>query len=122
MEEWDNAEKSLQDACNIDPKNGDYLAHLAWSIYRNPRNLSSRAMQDKVRQMLNRALTLDRGANAFAFKGYMLFEAGQDSLAEAEFTKALKLDARQAMARKGLREIQEKRELEKKGMFRRMFR
>jgi hypothetical protein len=52
----------------------------------------------------------------------MLFEAGQDSLAEAEFTKALKLDARQAMARKGLREIQEKRELEKKGMFRRMFR
>lgn len=122
MEEWDNAEKSLQDACNIDPKNGDYLAHLAWSIYRNPRNLSSRAMQDKVRQMLNRALTLDRGANAFAFKGYMLFETGQDSLAEAEFTKALKLDARQAMARKGLREIQEKRELEKKGMFRRMFR
>jgi CheY-like chemotaxis protein/tetratricopeptide (TPR) repeat protein len=122
MEEWDNAEKSLQDACNIDPQNGDYLAHLAWSIYRNPSNLSSRAMQDKVRQMLNRALTLDRGANAYAFKGYMLFEAGQDSLAEAEFTKALKLDARQAMARKGLRELQEKREQEKKGMFRRMFR
>ena len=121
MEEWDNAEKALQDACNIATKNGDYLAHLAWSIYRNPRNGSSPAMREKVRQMLNRALTLDRVPSAYAFKGWILLEGGQDLLAEAEFSKALKLDARTALARKGLREITEKREQEKKGLFRRMF-
>jgi CheY-like chemotaxis protein/curved DNA-binding protein CbpA len=121
MEEWDNAEKALQDACNIDPNSGDYQAHLAWAIYRNPKNAASRAMQEKARLLLNRALTLERTAAGFAFKGWMLFEAGQDALAEAEFTKALKLDARQQMARKGLRSLQEKREQEKKGLFRRMF-
>ncbi|BCA78480.1 response regulator [Desulfuromonas sp. AOP6] len=121
MEEWDNAEKALQDACNIAPKNGDYLAHLAWSIYRNPQHGSSPAMREKVRQTLNRALTLDRVPSAYAFKGWILLEGGQDLLAEAEFSKALKLDARNNLARKGLREITEKREQEKKGLFRRMF-
>lgn len=121
MEEWDNAEQCLQDACNIAPDNGDYQAHLAWAIYRNPKNSASRAMQEKARQLLNRALTLERTAAGFAFKGWMLFEAGQDVVAEAEFNKSLKLDARQQMARKGLRALQEKREQEKKGLFRRMF-
>ncbi|HXV21586.1 MAG TPA: response regulator [Desulfuromonadales bacterium] len=121
MEEWDNAETALQDACNIDPNNGDYLAHLAWAIYRNPRNAASRAMQEKARQLLNRALTLERTAAGFAFKGWLLFEAGEDTLAEAEFNKALKLDARQLMARKGLKSLLETREREKKGLFRRMF-
>jgi curved DNA-binding protein CbpA len=121
MEEWDNAETALQDACNIDPNNGDYQAHLAWAIYRNPRNAASRAMQEKARQLLNRALTLERTAAGFAFKGWMLFEAGEDTLAEGEFNKALKLDARQQMARKGLRNLQETRERERKGLFRRMF-
>ena len=121
MEEWDNAETALQDACNIDPNNGDYQAHLAWAIYRNPRNAASRAMQEKARQLLNRALTLERTAAGFAFKGWILFEAGEDTLAEGEFNKALKLDARLQMARKGLRSLQETREREKKGLFRRMF-
>ena len=122
MEEWDNAEKALQDACNIDGRNGEYLANLAWAIYRNPRNARSRAMQDKARQMLNRSLTLERNPAGFAYKGWMLLEGGQDALAEAEFTKALKLDARHTLARKGLRELQEKREQQKKGLFGRMFR
>lgn len=121
MEEWDNAEQALQDACNIDPNNGDYLAHLGWTIYRNPKNAASRAMLEKARLFLNRALTLERTAAGFAFKGWMLFEAGQDAIAEGEFNKALKLDARQQMARKGLRALQEKREQEKRGLFRRMF-
>jgi len=121
MEEWDNAEAALQDACNIDPNNGDYLAHLAWAIYRNPRNAASRAMQEKARQLLNRSLTLERTAAGFAFKGWMLFEAGEDNLAEGEFNKSLKLDARQQRARKGLRSLLETRERERKGLFRRMF-
>ncbi|PLX95413.1 MAG: hypothetical protein C0621_03595 [Desulfuromonas sp.] len=122
MEEWDNAEKALQDACNIDSNNGDYLAHLAWAVYRNPSYTNSRAMLDKARQMLNRAISMERTAAAFAFKGWMLFEAGQDNLAESEFGKALRQDARNTLARKGMRTLQEKREQEKKGLFRRMFR
>lgn len=122
MQEWESAEKALQDACNIDPNSGSYLAHLAWAIYRNPKNETSRAMREKAGQLLNRALVLERTAPGFAFKGWMLLEGGQEALAEAEFNKALKLDARQPLARKGLRAIGEKREQEKKGLFRRMFR
>ncbi|MDT8440066.1 MAG: response regulator [Desulfuromonadales bacterium] len=121
MEEWDSAEKALQEAVNFDPDNGDYLASLAWAIYRNPKYAASQAMRTKARQMLNKAVTLDRQPQAFAYKGWLLFEAGQESLAEAEFSKALKLDARHPLARKGLRAIQERREQQKKGLFRRMF-
>jgi DnaJ-class molecular chaperone len=121
MEEWENAEKALQEAVNFDTGNGDYLAHLAWTIHRNPKNQTSRAMQEKARQMLNRALTLERTAPGFAFKGWMLLESSQDALAEAEFNKALKLDARSQLARRGLRVLQEKREQQKKGLFGRMF-
>lgn len=121
MEEWDNAEKALQDAVNTDPDNGDYLANLAWAIYRNPKYSDSLAMRNKAKQMLNRSITMERTALAFAYKGWMLFEAGQESMAEAEFSKALKLDARLSMARRGLRNLQEQQEQQKKGLFKRMF-
>jgi DNA-binding response OmpR family regulator/curved DNA-binding protein CbpA len=121
MEEWDNAEKTLKDACAIEPDNGDTLAHLSWAIYRNPRYAASRPTLDRAKQMLNRAITMERTAPAFAFKGWILVDAGQESLAEGEFNKALKIDARNTLARKGLRRIQEKREQEKKGIFGRMF-
>jgi CheY-like chemotaxis protein/curved DNA-binding protein CbpA len=121
MEEWDSAEKSLQDACNIDPQNSLYMAHLAWAIYSNPANANSRAMLEKSKQMLNRSLTLERTAEAFAFKGKILLEGGQEGLAEMEFNKSLRLNARLSLARTGLRQIQEKREQESKGLFRRIF-
>ncbi len=121
MEEWDNAERALQEAVNFDSSNGDTLAHLAWAIYRNPKNAASRAMQEKARQMLNRAITMERTAPGFAFKGWMLLESGQDAMAEAEFNKALKLDVRSMIARRGLRALQEKKEQQKKGLFGRMF-
>ncbi len=44
-----------------------------------------------------------------------------EGLAEIEFNKALRLNARLPMARAGLRQIQEKREQESKGLFRRIF-
>jgi len=122
MEEWDNAEQALQDACNIDPDNGHYLAALAWSIYRNPKNTRSRAMLEKARQLLGKALKLEKSAEGFAYKGWMHFDAGQDTLAEAEFNKALRINSRQQLARQGLRAIQGKQELENKGLFRKMFR
>jgi CheY-like chemotaxis protein/tetratricopeptide (TPR) repeat protein len=121
MEEWDNAEKALQEAVNADPNNGDYLASLAWAIYRNPKYADSQAMLNKAKQMLNKSITMERTAQAFAYKGWMLLEAGQESMAEAEFNKALKQDARHAMARKGLRTLQEQQEQQKKGLFKRMF-
>ena len=122
MGEWDNAIKALQDAVNFDQQNGDYLAHLGWAIYKNPANARSQAMRDKGKQMINKALTLERTAQGHAFKGWIIFEAGQTNLAESEFNKALKLDARNPLARSGLRELREKQEQEKKGMFKKMFR
>ncbi len=121
MEEWDNAEKALQEAVNFDSNSGDYLAALAWAIYRNPKYADSQAMQNKARQMINKSVTLERTPQAFAYKGWMLLESGQTSIAEAEFNKALKLDAHQMMARKGLRTLQEQKEAQKKGLFKRMF-
>lgn len=122
MQEWDNAEKALQDAVNAETNNGDYLANLAWAIYRNPKYANSQAMMNKAKQMLNKSISMERSAQSFAYKGWMLLEAGQESMAEAEFNKALKLDARQSMARKGLRTLQEQQEQQKKGLFKRMFR
>jgi len=121
MEEWDNAEKALQEASNADPDNGDYMASLAWAIYRNPKYEGSHAMLNKAKQMLNKAISMERSAQAFAYKGWMLLESGQESMAEAEFNKALKLDARHVMARRGLRTLQEHQEQQKKGLFKRMF-
>jgi tetratricopeptide (TPR) repeat protein len=121
MEEWDNAERALQEAVNADPDNGDYLANLAWAIYRNPKFTDSLAMRNKAKQMLNKSITMERTALAFAYKGWMLFEAGQESMAESEFNKALKLDARLSMARRGLRNLQEQQVQQKKGLFKRMF-
>jgi len=122
MEEWDNAEKALQEAVNADTNNGDYLANLAWSIYRNPKYSGSQAMLNKAKQMLNKSIAMERTSQAFAYKGWMLLEAGQTSMAEAEFNKALKQNARQSMARKGLRTLKEQQDQQKKGLFKRMFR
>ncbi len=121
MEEWDNAEEALQQAVNADSNNGDYLANLGWAIYRNPRYSESQAMRNKAKQMLNKSITMERTAQAFAYKGWILLEAGQESMAEAEFNKALKLSASQTMARKGLRTLKNQQEQQKKGFFKRMF-
>ncbi len=121
MEEWDNAEKALQEAVTFDPNSGEVLAHLAWAIYRNPRHAESQAMQNKARQMVNKALTLERTAQGFAYKGWMLMQNGQELMAESEFNKALKLDARHSRARQGLRTLRERQEQQKKGLFKRMF-
>ena len=55
-------------------------------------------------------------------KATSLYKRGNVKGAVAEFNKALKINARNTMARKGLRQIQEKREADKKGLFRKMFR
>lgn len=121
MGEYDNAEKALQDAFTLEPNSAQHCAFLAWVIYRNPANKNSRASQEKARNLLSKSLQLDKTAEAFAFRGWMLLDEGRDGLAEGEFQKALKLNANETHARKGFRLIAEKRDAQNKGFFRKIF-
>ena len=121
MGEFENAEKALQDAYTLEPDNAGHAAFLAWAIYRNSANSNSRAAQERARTLLTKSLQIAKSAEAFAFRGWMLFDEGRDGLAEGEFLKALKINAKEPNALKGLRLISEKRENEKKGVLRRFF-
>ncbi len=121
MEEFENAEKALQDAYTLEPDNALHCALLAWAIYRNPANRSSRASQEKAKMLLAKSLQIEKSAEAFALRGWMLLDEGRDGLAEGEFQKAVKINPKERNARNGLRQIAEKREAEKKGLFRRIF-
>ncbi|MBP1728555.1 MAG: response regulator receiver protein [Deltaproteobacteria bacterium] len=121
MGEFENAEKALQDAYTLEPDNAGHAAFLAWAIYRNSANSNSRAAQERARSLLTKSLQVAKSAEAFAFRGWMLFDEGRDGLAEGEFLKALKINAKEPNALKGLRLVSEKRENEKKGVLRRFF-
>jgi len=122
MEEFENAEKALQEAYTLEPDNALHCAILAWAIYRNPANRSSRASQEKAKMLLAKSLQIEKCAEAFALRGWMLIDEGREGLAEGEFQKALKINPKDKNARDGLRQIAGKRETEKKGLFRRIFR
>ena len=121
MEDYANAERALQDAYTLDPQDALTSAYLAWSIYKNPSNSGSRAAVEKCRMLLSKSLQMGRCAEAFAFRGWMLLDEGRDGLAEGEFVKALKLNDRDRVALAGMRQITERRETEKKGLFKRIF-
>jgi DNA-binding response OmpR family regulator/tetratricopeptide (TPR) repeat protein len=121
MEDFANAERALQDAYTLDPQDARTCAFLAWSIYKNPSNAGSRTSVDKCRMLLSKSLQMGRCAEAFAFRGWMLLDEGRDGLAEGEFLKALKFDSRDRVAQTGMRLITERREAEKKGLFKRIF-
>ena len=121
MGEYENAEKALQEAYSLEPDNAMHAALYAWAIYRNPANKNTRGALEKARMLLGKSLQSGKSAEAFAFRGLMLLDEGREGLAEGEFLKALKLNAREPNARQGLKLIEERRESEKKGLFRRMF-
>lgn len=121
MEDYAHAEQALQEAYTLEPNDAPTSAYLAWSIYKNPSNVGSRAAQEKCRMLLSKSLQMGRCAEAFAFRGWMLLDEGRDGLAEGEFLKALKMNAREQTALSGMRVIAERRETEKKGLFRRIF-
>jgi len=121
MEEYENAEKALQEAYTLEPNDAKHCALLAWAMYRNPANRNSRAALEKVRMLLGKSLQCGRNAEAFAYRGWMLLEEGRDGLAEGEFLKSLKLNPKEAVARSGMRLIEEKREADRKGILRKLF-
>jgi len=121
MEDYPQAERALQDAYTLEPQDAPTSAYLAWSIYKNPANSGSRAAQEKCRMLLSKSLQMGRCAEAFAFRGWMLLDEGRDGLAEGEFMKALKLNPKEHTAQAGMRLISQRRESEKKGLFKRIF-
>jgi len=121
MGEYENAEKALQDAYTLEPDNSGHTAFLAWAIYNNSANSNSKAALERARNLLTKSLQIEKTAEAFAFRGWMLYDEGRDGLAESEFLKALKINPREPVASKGMKLINEKRESDKKGMLRRFF-
>lgn len=121
MDDFKSAERALQDAYTLDPQDARTCAFLAWAIYKNPSNAGSRASLDKCRMLLSKSLQMGRCAEAFSFRGWMLLDEGRDGLAEGEFIKALKFNPRELLSQAGMRLIAERREAEKKGLFRRIF-
>jgi CheY-like chemotaxis protein/tetratricopeptide (TPR) repeat protein len=122
MGEFDNAEKSLQETYTLDPDNARHCAYLAWAVNRNPANKNSRAAIDRARNLLGKSLHLEKSAEAYAFRGWMLLYEGRDGLAEGEFQKALRINPKEPYACKGIRHITERREKENKGFFHKIFR
>lgn len=121
MGEYENAEKALQEAYTLEPDNSDHTAFLAWAIYNNSVNSRSKTALERARNLLTKSLQIEKSAEAFAFRGWMLYDEGRDGLAESEFLKALKINPREPVALKGMQLINEKREGDKKGVFRRLF-
>lgn len=121
MGEYENAEKALQEAYILEPDNSGHTAFLAWAIYNNSANSKSKTALERVRNLLTKSLQIEKSAEAFAFRGWMLYDEGRDGLAESEFLKALKINPREPVALKGLKLINDKRDGDKKGVFRRLF-
>jgi tetratricopeptide (TPR) repeat protein len=121
MGEYENAEKALQDAYTLEPDNSGHTAFLAWAVYNNPANSRSKTALERARNLLTKSLQIEKNAEAFAFRGWMLYDEGRDGLAESEFLKALKINPRESVATRGLKLIHEKRDGDKKGVLRRFF-
>lgn len=121
MGEHDNAEKALNDAYTLEPDDPGHCAYLAWAIYRNPANRNSQAAREKARGLLVKAIQYGKISETFSFRGWMLLDEGRDGLAEGEFQKALRINPGDRLAQKGLRQITEQREGEKRGLLKRFF-
>ncbi|MBI1922178.1 MAG: response regulator [Geobacter sp.] len=121
MGEYENAEKALNDAYTLEPDDPDHCAFLAWAIYRNPANRSSQTAREKARGLLVKAMQYGKISETFSFRGWMLLDEGRDGLAEGEFQKALRTNPGDRLAQKGLRQIAEQREGEKRGLLKRFF-
>jgi len=119
--QYESAEKAFTNLVNMAPDKPEYLAFLALSIYNNPAKRGSKTTIDKAKELINKSLQMGKLSISYALKGTILFDEGNLSLAEAEFNKALKINPSNKTALKKMEEIKERREQEKGGLFKRMF-
>ncbi len=118
--DFEAAERALAAALALEPA-PETQAHLAWAIFKNPKNQWNRGALERARGLLTKSLSGKPTADAFAYRGSMFLAEGKAGLAEIEFQKALRLSPRHRLASRELAAVEEKRAREEKGFFRRLF-
>ncbi|MBE9504833.1 MAG: response regulator [Proteobacteria bacterium] len=119
--QYDSAEKAFLNCINIFSKKPEYYAYLAIAIYNNPVNKGNATSVGRTKELINKSLKLGKLSIAYALKGTILLDEGNLTLAESEFNKALKINPSNKTALKKLEIITERREQDKKGLFRKIF-
>ena len=120
--QYESAEKTFTTCLTMNPDKPEYQVYLAVAIYHNPLNRGNPAMIKRAKDLVNKSLTWEKTAIAYALKGTMLLDEGLQNLAEAEFHKALRLNPKNRTSLKKLEEMRlKKEEEEKKGFFQKMF-
>lgn len=119
--QFEGAEKAFTNLVNMVPDKSEYLTYLALAMYNNPVNRRSGVSVKKVKDLINKSLKLGKLSMTYALKGALFFDEGNLSLAEAEFNKALKINPSNKTATKKMEEIRGRREQEKGGLLKRMF-
>ncbi len=118
---YENALQAFTNCINIYPDKPEYYAYLALAIYNNPQHKGNKTMTNKSKELINTSLKHGKLSIAYALKGTILMDEGNLTLAESEFNKALKINPNNKTAAKMIATIMERREQEKKGLFKRMF-
>ena len=119
--QFEGAEKAFTNLVNMVPDKPEYLTYLALAVYNNPAHRRSKISVTKAKELINKSLKLGRLSMSYALKGTIFFDEGNFSLAEAEFNKALKINPSNKTATKKMEEIRVRREQEKGGLLKRMF-
>lgn len=119
--QFEGAEKAFTNLVHMVPDKPEYLTYLALSMYNNPVHRRSGVSVKKVKDLINKSLQLGKLSMTYALKGALFFDEGNLSLAEAEFNKALKINPSNKTATKKMEEIRVRREQEKGGLLKRMF-
>jgi len=116
MNDYDNAVKSFTECVHSCPDNPEYYACLAMAIYNNPCNKGLASAVKRAKELINQSLSLGKLATAYLARGEILYDEGNFSLAEVEFSKALAIDPENKNAIKKL-EIIKKNSRERKTGF-----
>jgi hypothetical protein len=119
--QFGDAEKAFTNLVNMVPDKPEYLTYLALAVYNNPVNRASNTASPRAKELIIKSLKLGKLSMTYALKGTIVFDEGSLSLAEAEFKKALRINPSNKMALKKMKEISERREQQKSGLLKRMF-
>lgn len=118
--DFEAAERALTSALSLLPS-PEAQVHLAWAIFKNPRNAGSKSAVERAKGLLAKALAAKPLADAFAYRGVIYLTEGKPGLAEVEFQKAMRLAPRHRLATRELAALEERKAEQEKGFFRRLF-